>query len=71
MRVNLDLEPTVEQIQQQALKIFGDDYFGFYLGLDGYEDDKSWLQRVDMEHAAEQYLWRRLNNQSQPENMCN
>jgi hypothetical protein len=70
MRLDLDNEPTAEQIQQQALKMFGDDYFSFYLGIDGYSDDESCLQRVDMEHAAEQWLLRHQESLPQLSNMC-
>lgn len=70
MRVNLDLEPTAEQIQSKALEMFGDDYFSFYLGLCDYDNRQECLTRVDMEHAAEQWLVRHATSLLQLENVC-
>lgn len=56
-RVNLDLEPSFEDIQSHALAMFGWDYFFTSLN---WTEPGSHAKRVDMEHAAEKSLRSRL-----------
>jgi uncharacterized Rmd1/YagE family protein len=57
MQLTLDEEPTGDEIQAQAVKMFGSEYMVLVMWGFGQTKEENSL-RVDMEHAAEQVLVR-------------